>query len=453
MQTAMPNSTTLDAQSETLRLGSAAARLTLAGGLAAAGGLGLALTLGLGHETRRLFFHAYLVAFTFWLSIALGSLFFVLLHHLSRAGWSVTLRRLAEALSGNLFLMAVLAIPLIPGMSELYEWAEPAAAAHDPALAAKAGYLNPTAFFVRMAGCFAVWCLLAGYFRNRSIRQDQSGDPGLSTAMERVSAPGMILFAVTITVAAVDLLMSLNPHWSSTIVGVYFFSDAVLGGLIVLALLAQWLQRSGRLGPTVTVEHYHDLGKLTFAFVFFWGYIAFSQYMLMWYANMPEETQFYMPRQIGPWLAVSVSLVFCHLLIPFVGLMSRRPKRRLGLFTFWAGWLLGALLLDMFYLIMPNLYIREIPAAVGAAPGTPLPAVLKQLLASNQSVYRLADRHADFMVTVGSAFTPTALAIVFGLTIGMGGLLLVNTARLLQGAALVPVRDPRLGESLTFENR
>jgi hypothetical protein len=247
--------------------------------------------------------------------------------------------------------------------------------------------------------------------------------------------------------------MSLNPHWSSTIIGVYFFSDAVLGGLIAITLLALWLQRAGRLGTAVTVEHYHDLGKLTFAMVFFWGYIAFSQYMLMWYANMPEETQFYIPRQIGPWLAVSVALVFCHLLIPFLGLISRGAKRRLGLFTFWAGWLLGALWLDMFYLVMPNLYIREIPAAVGAAAGTPLPVALKQLLASNQSVYRLAERHADFMTTVGSAFTPASLAIALGLTIGIGGLLLINTARLLQGAVLVPVQDPRLVESLAFENR
>ncbi len=119
--------------------------------------------------------------------------------------------------------------------------------------------------------------------------------------MERLSAPGMILWAVTITLAAVDLIMSLNPHWSSTMIGVYLFSDAVLSGLVVLTLLALWLQSCGLLRGVVTVEHYHDLGKLTFAFVFFWGYIAFSQYMLIWYANMPEETQFYMARQIGPW--------------------------------------------------------------------------------------------------------------------------------------------------------
>lgn len=430
----------------------------------AAVGAAVACALGLrSPESRNIFFHAYLVAFVFWLSITLGGLFFVMLHHLSRAGWSVTLRRLAEAIAANVWMMALLAVPVVVGMQDLYEWSRPAQSTHlaprDDGHHAErdeyvghAVYLNPTAFIARLVVCFAIWGGLASFFRSQSIRQDQDGDVGRSKIMERRSAPGMLLFAATITLAVVDLVMSLNPHWASTMIGVYFYADIVMSGLVVLMLLARWLQSSGRLGGAVTVEHYHDLGKLTFAFVFFWGYIAFSQYMLIWYANMPEETQFYIPRQIGPWVAVSLVLVAFHLLIPFLGLLSRHAKRRLGVLTFWGVWLLAAHLLDLFWLIMPNVYIQQMPEAIGAAPRTPLPEALKHLLASNQSVYELAEQHAGFMHSVMAPLEPASLAMVIGLTVGMGGLYLANTARLLRGAALVPVQDPRLDESLAFEN-
>ena len=208
--------------------------------------------------------------------------------------------------------------------------------------------------------------------------------------MERLSAPGMILWAVTITLAAVDLIMSLNPHWYSTMIGVYLFSDAVLSSLVALTLLALWLQSCGLLRGVVTKEHYHDLGKLTFAFVFFWGYIAFSQYMLIWYANIPEETQFYMTRQIGPWAGVSLALIVVHFVLPFVGLMSKHAKRILPLFVFWLVWLLVAHAFDLFWLIMPNV-VRPSDA------GRPLPEAFKTLLASQQSVYQLAATQSDFM--------------------------------------------------------
>ena len=212
-----------------------------------------------------MFAHAYLVAFTFYLSIALGALFFVMLHHLSRAGWSVTLRRVAEALSANLIFLAPLGLLLLPSMFELDEWSRPGAAYVDPKLAAKVAYLNPTAFMLRMAGYFIVWVFLAWFFRSRSIRQDASGDVRLSGVMERMSAPGMIAWGVTVTLAAVDLLMSLQPHWYSTMIGVYFFSGSVLAGLVALVIVARWLQACGRLVGAVTTEHYHDLGKLIFA--------------------------------------------------------------------------------------------------------------------------------------------------------------------------------------------
>jgi hypothetical protein len=218
----------------------------------------------------------------------------------------------------------------------------------------------------------------------------------------------------------------------------------VLSSLVVLTLLAMWLQSNGLIQGVVTKEHYHDLGKLTFAFVFFWGYIAFSQYMLIWYANMPEETQFYMTRQIGPWAGVSLALIVVHFVLPFLGLMSRHVKRTLPLFAFWLIWLLAAHAFDLFWLIMPNVFVRQISG--------PLPEALKTILQSQQSVYQLRVGSVLTIDALTAPLQPAAIATVVGLLIAMGGLYLANTARLLNGAALVPVKDPRLNESLNFHN-
>jgi hypothetical protein len=455
-------------------LSGAAAGMGLPGVILAVVGLGAACGLALwAPQPAALFLHAYLVAYAFYLSITLGGLFFVMLHHLTRAGWSVTVRRLAEALAGTIGLMGVLAIPLLVGMGEIYPWAAledwARRAGVTPVHWATASangssvtgtfigplpmyYLSPPAFIVRLVGYFVILGGLTWYLRSRSIRQDADGDPRWSLRMERLSAPGMIALALAASFAAFDLLMGLQPHWSSTIFGVYFFIGSVLAGLVALVLLARWLQARGRLGPAVTVEHYHDLGKLAFAFVFFWGYIAFGQYLLIWYANMPEETQFYMVRQIGPWAWVSIALVLVQLIVPFLGLLSRHAKRNLRVLTFWAVWLLAAHLIDLFWIVMPNLYVRQMPSAVGAAPGTPLGKVLAELLASNQSVYELAPKYAQFAGNVAAPLQPLSLAVVLALVAGMGGLYVMSIARLLAGAALVPVGDPRLDESLAFEN-
>lgn len=450
----MQAETTSNRHDEPRMLGSAARPMIAVGAVLAIGGAGVACLLGLGGPaSRSLFFHAYLVAFLLYLSITLGALFFVLLHHLSRAGWSVTVRRLAEAIGGNVGLMALMAIPLFVGLADLYPWAACDASCHGSMAPDKAAYLNPSAFAARLAIYFAVWGFLAWWFRSCSIRQDETGDPAISRRMERLSAPGMIALAATMSLAAFDLFMSLDPAWVSTAVGVYFFSGCVLGGLVVLTLLALGLQRSGRLGAAVTTEHYHDLGKLTFAFVFFWAYIAFSQYLLIWYANMPGETQFYIPRQLGGWAAVSLALVFFQFLVPFAGLMSRHAKRRLPVFAFWAIWLLAARWLDFFWLVMPNYFVRRLPAVLGVPADTPLSDMLKQLIGSNQAVFQVAEKHGEFMQVVNQPFAPASLAIAIGLAVGLGGLYLANTARLMGKAALVPQRDPRLPEALSFENQ
>jgi len=270
----------------------------------------------------------YLVSFAFFLAISLGGLFFVLLQHCTRAGWSVVVRRVAEAVAANVWVMAALAIPVVYGIHHLYHWADAGAAAHDPLLAAKVGFLNPSFFIIRLVIYFLVWGVMASFLLRTSVAQDASGDPKLTLRMERLSAPGMILFALTINFAAFDILMSLDPHWFSTIFGVYYFSVSIVAFLAVMPKILYALQMRGVLPNAITVEHYHDFGKLLFGFNVFWAYIAFSQYMLIWYANIPEETEWFLKRQTGEWANVSLILIFGHFVLPFVLLVSRAIKRR-----------------------------------------------------------------------------------------------------------------------------
>ncbi len=497
MQTAH---TTLNSQDETLQLGAVAQRMIVAGLVVAVIGAALALAFGRQVENAPgLIEHAYLLSFVFYLMITLGALFFVMLHHLARAGWSVTLRRLAEGLSGNVGLMALLFLPILFSLSDIYPWADnhsgvsrqesevkaqavkvqevkspekkanagsgAASGANDKEAKIEAAggevksgsighevWLTRQRFIGRFVIDFVVWGFLAWYFRGHSVLQDSTGSVKLSRNMERFSAPGMFLFAATLTLAVFDLIMSMNPHWYSTMLGVYFFADAVLSGLVVLSLLALWLQSCGLLRGVITKEHYHDLGKLTFTFVVFWGYIAFSQYMLTWYANIPEETQFFMPRQNGPWVGVSIALIFIHFVFPFLGLMSRHAKRALSMFTFWLIWLLVAHAFDLFWLIMPNIYIRKIPVDATYGESGPLPQAFKTLLESQQSVYQLSTANQQFMAYIKAPLQFGAIATVVGLLVFMGGLYIASTALMLKGAALAPLKDPRLNESLNFHN-
>ncbi len=367
--------------------------------------LAAALVLG-GGSARSL--AAYLTAYLFAVSIALGGLFFVLLHHATRAGWSTVVRRLAEHLAATLPLFALLFLPIAFALPDLFPWARPEAAG-DPLLAAKAAYLNPGFFLIRAAVCLGAWSLLAWWFRRRSLAQDASGDPGVTRRLQSLAAPGMIALALTLTVAAFDWIMSLDPYWYSTIFGVYFFAGstvAVLATLILLVLALGGSSPGGALGGTVTPEHFHDLGKLLFAFVVFWAYIAFSQFMLIWYGNIPEETLWYAHR-IGPgWAGASVALAAGHFVLPFFFLLSRAVKRRAPTLIAGAVWLLAMHYLDLYWLVMPSF-----------------------------------DPHG---------IHPRALDLLT--LVGMVGLLAGAFALLMRRRALVPLGDPRLPESLSFEN-
>jgi hypothetical protein len=371
-------------------------------------GLGAALALAAGSDggwTR--FYASYLVSFVFFLSLALGALFFVLVQHVTRAGWSVAVRRLAEGIAPNVFFpMAFLALPVLYGLRTLYPWTDAAAVAADHLLHAKEPWLNVPFFLGRTVFYFGVWSGLAIWFHRKSTEQDRTGDPRLTQAMEKTSTAALIFFAFTVTFFAFDYLMSLTPHWYSTIFGVYFFAGCVLGFFALMSVLAFLVQRAGALRRAITTEHYHDLGKLVFAFTVFWAYIGFSQYMLMWYANLPEETIWYAARQTGSWTTMSLLLIFGHFLVPFLALMSRDVKRRKPLLLTGAVWMLAMQWADVYWLVMP-----------AKSPGV-----------------------------VPLSFMDLAVFL------GVGGLFFAAALRRLGAHALVAVKDPRLSESLGYES-
>jgi hypothetical protein len=400
--------TSVDLSQDELVLG--AAGTTWFRGLLAIGvlGLGSALALAIGTSGGwARFYPSYLVSFVFFLSLALGALFFVLLQYVTRAGWSVAVRRLAEGVAPNLLLpMALLAVPVVFGLRTLYPWTDTAAVAADRLLKAKEPWLNVPFFLGRTLFYFAVWSALSIWFHRKSTEQDTTGDPRLTRSMETASTSALVLFAFTVTFFAFDYLMSLTPHWSSTIFGVYFFAGCVLGFFALMTVLAFLVQGAGALRRSITTEHYHDLGKLVFAFTVFWAYIGFSQYMLMWYANLPEETIWYAARQEGSWLWWSLVLLVGHFIVPFLALMSRASKRRKPMLVTGCVWMLLMQWADVYWLVMP-----------GKSPGR----------------------------------VPLSLMDV-AVFLGIGGLFFAAAVRRLGAHPLIALKDPRLSESLGFEN-
>ncbi len=298
---------------------------------------------------------SYLTALVFVTSMSVGALAWLLLLHLTGAVWSVALRRLLENLASPLPWSALLFIPVVLNLGRLYVWADFARISADPGLARKAVWLNPTAFTARAALYFTTWAVVTGLLRLSSIRQDRTGDPAHIRRMRSASAWGTIGVGLTSSFAAFDWLMSFDPRWTSSIFGVYFWAGSLVGGLAALILLVLVVHAAGWLRETITAEHLHDLGKLLFGFVIFWAYIAFSQYFLIWYANFPDETEWYVVRRAGDWNTLSWALVFGHFVVPFFLLLSRPTKRSPFWLGFVAAWSLVFHYADLYWVIMPAL--------------------------------------------------------------------------------------------------
>lgn len=461
--------------SEKLRLNEAGAAVAIPAwivgviGVGAAAGLATVLEPGFGR-----FYHAYLISFMFVLALALGGLFLTMVTHLVRAGWIASIRRIPETLAATIPYLGILALPIIISVmsqdGSLYPWAvsldghepehhaaavdsagtpaddfallaaaEPMADAHHGEGAykkekpvgyhtaygyqdrgefteAKRPWLNPVFFSIRIVGYFIVWSILARMFYGMSRRQDETGDPDISRVLSVRAALGIVVFALTVTYGVFDLIMSLDHHWYSTIFGVYYFAGAMIGVFASTIVILNCLQRTGYLTGSVTTEHYHDLGKFMFGFIFFWGYIGFSQYMLQWYANLPETTPWWIRRgvalsvdaqpQTASFGVISLALLFGHLLIPFAFLISRHIKRNRDLLLLAAVWMLVFCWLDLYWLIAPEL--------------------------NNGAFY----------------FPWVELAAA----VGVIGLFVGIFVSILGKAPLRSLKDPRLGEALAFQN-
>ncbi|MEW6757346.1 MAG: quinol:cytochrome C oxidoreductase [Acidobacteriota bacterium] len=299
------------------------------------------------------FWSNWVLWFLFFATLALGALFLVALEHLVGARWSVPLRRVPERLSTLLFLAAPLGVTALLSLPVLYPWTRPEAH-HDPFVAGKLhAWLNAPFFSARLAACLALWFLSYWVFVRGSIRQDATTDPALTVRFRRFAPAFMAIYAVSVTLIAFDWLSSLDPAWYSDIFGVYVFAGSFLSGLAATVLGAVYLLDRGRLGG-VRRDHLYNLGGFLFAFTVFWSYIGFAQYMLMWYADLPEEVYWYADRTGSGWQFVAVGLALVHFVIPFFALIPREKKGEHGPLKRIAVLYLAAHLLDLYWLIFPS---------------------------------------------------------------------------------------------------
>jgi len=321
---------------------------------AVAAGVGVAaLIVGALVDPRQLFF-AYLTAYCYVVSIALGALIFLMICHAMGAGWPTLLRRLTESMVGTLPVLALLFVPLLPGLRVLYPWLRPETLGdlrERHLVALKAPYLNLGWFLGRTALFFGVWIFVGGWLRRWSRQSDEA--PG-ATADRMYAASGMLLplVALTLSFASFDWLMSLTPTWASTMFPVYFFAGGFLGALALLTILSSAADAAGVIRG-ITGSHYYALGRLLLAFTIFWAYIAFFQFLLIWIADKPEEVSYYLARSARGWGVMSAVLVVTQFLVPFLILLDYEIKRRRRPLTAIAVWLLAAHYLDVHWLVMP----------------------------------------------------------------------------------------------------
>jgi len=330
----------------------------------AVGGLVLVLAtfagLAMGPEQARHTMFSYLVAFAYWGGISMASVLLLMIFHAFGAKWMVVLRRPLEAMATSVALFALLFIPIILGMKQLYVWVDPSAHAELgrealKVLEHKARYLNQPFFIARTAFYFLALIFVSARLFGWSTKQDESGALEL-TRRQRVLGTGALPFmALIFTFAGVDWLMTLNPLWFSTIFGVYYFAGSFVSVFSLLAIVAYRARGKNQFGDYVNVEHIHNVGKLMLSFTAFWGYIAFSQFMLIWIANLPEEIPFFMVRFKPAWVPLGVILIFGQFFIPFGALLSRSLKRDPRKLSVVALFILAVHYVDIYWLIVPTL--------------------------------------------------------------------------------------------------
>jgi hypothetical protein len=323
-----------------------------------AGAAGAALSLvGLALNPVQ-FYQSYLMAYMLVLGATLGCLALGMVHQLSGGSWGVLVRRPIGAASRVLPVLTLLFIPIVLGMHRLYEWTDRDIVAHDEILQGKHLYLNTPFFLVRAAIYFLAWNGIAYFLNAWSLEQDRTGERRLSKRMQALSAGGLVMYGLTVTFASFDWLMSLEPHWFSTIYGVLIIGGQGLTALAFLLVTLAWLSRRPPLDKIVTPSHLHDLGNLLLAFVMLWAYFSFSQYLIIWAGNVPEEIAWYWHRLQTGWRFLALALVLFHFAIPFVLLLSRRVKRDATIIATVAGAILISRLVDLLWLVAPEFHQR-----------------------------------------------------------------------------------------------
>ncbi|GAA5522258.1 hypothetical protein LQ318_10930 [Aliifodinibius salicampi] len=348
------------------------------------------------------FFFSYLVNFTFFSSFALASLFFVMVQHLTRSHWSVAIRRIPEAISSNFWIWGLFIIPIFFGMHTLFHWTHADAIAHDPVLEGKVPYLNTPFFIVRQFIYFGLWSYLGYSLYSNSVEMDETGDWGLQTLMRKVSGPGLFFFAITLGFASFDWLMVLDPHWYSTIFGVYYFAMSFQGLFAALILIIFFLWSKNLLTSTIKKGHIYDLGVQLFGFTVFYAYIAFSQFLLIYYANIPEETLWFLERLSGGYEYLAYFYLFGRFVIPFIVLLPKRAKSNSKVVGSISVLILVSHFVELYWIVMPVL-----------------------------------DHH-------GFHFNWMSITSFFGL----GGIFLGLFFRKFKQSKMVPVKDPQLESSL-----
>jgi hypothetical protein len=373
---------------------------------------------------------AYLNAFMFVLALGFGGMAFTIIQHLVRANWSIVVRRIAESAMFTLPFIALAGLPLLGAAGHsVFEWMHVEEVLDDPMLKAKAAYLNADAFQARFALYLVLWgamCLMLWKWSREQDKTTKVEDAEALSYKQRFLAPiALIVFAGSMTFGAFDFMMSLDPHWFSTIFGVYYFAGIMVCFNSFLVIVVFLLHRSGMLVNVVTIEHYHDLGKFMFGFTVFWTYIAFSQYFLIWYANIPEETDWFQYRAVGDWLTLSMMVVFGRFVIPFFFLLRRGWKRNPNYLVWMAVFIVTMEFIDMAWLIQP-------PFAHHAAHA-----------AHVAGAHEVAEYFHHHITVTGADI---------GFLIGFVGLFLALFGWSLTTSKLVPINDPRLEESLNHEN-
>jgi hypothetical protein len=306
------------------------------------------------------FFQSYIFAFSFWIAIPLGSLAFLMLHHLTGGWWGYLIRRILEASSRTIWFMALMFVPVLVGMSRLYPWMIPGELSDTPVDHFKFIYLRPGPFTVRAIIYFVIWIGIAYFLNKWSAEQDRTGDVVFKNRMESLSAPGIILWALAITGAGVDWVMSLEPHWFSTIYGMLFMVIDVLAALTFSVIVLRKLSEFDPLRGRVDAQRSNDLGNLMLTFTMLWTYLSFSQFLIIWSGNLKDEIPWYMIRAFGRWAGVAVILILFHFFTPFFMLLQRNIKKRLRTLSMVARILLLLTVVDIYWLVVPS-YEQKAP--------------------------------------------------------------------------------------------